>query len=350
MSEQWEASGLLEPVSADEPCGKNIEDADPMGWAAFDAYELFGQSTLEPQKNEDGTEIKRRHRPPEWRDIKNQSLDALKTTRDLRLLGYLASALIRTDGLSAFFKTLGVASHWIEQYWAQVYPQLDEDGDPLFRKNALNGLADPVAVVDGVRRAPLVSSRQHGIFSLRDLDLAAGQVSGTMDGAPQQSQIDAAFEAMPIEELQALADSTTQALASLASVDAAMRRETGVNGAPNFDPLTAQLKKMEAALTAQLEKHPGAAVAAVASEDGVAAGESGAAAVIGVGSIRSRQDAIRALDAAAEFFRRNEPSSPVPLFVERAKRLVAKDFLEVLADIVPDALPQARQAGGLKDE
>jgi type VI secretion system protein ImpA len=56
------------------------------------------------------------------------------------------------------------------------------------------------------------------------------------------------------------------------------------------------------------------------------------------------------LDAVTEFFRRNEPSSPVPLFVERAKRLVAKDFLEVLADMAPDALAQAKRAGGIKDD
>jgi type VI secretion system protein ImpA len=48
-----------------------------------------------------------------------------------------------------------------------------------------------------------------------------------------------------------------------------------------------------------------------------------------------------------KYFRRNEPSSPIPLFVDRAKRLVAKDFLEVLADIAPDALAQARVAGGV---
>ena len=52
----------------------------------------------------------------------------------------------------------------------------------------------------------------------------------------------------------------------------------------------------------------------------------------------------------ADFFRRHEPSSPVPLFVDRAKRLVSKDFLEVLADVAPDALASARSAGGLKDE
>ena len=52
----------------------------------------------------------------------------------------------------------------------------------------------------------------------------------------------------------------------------------------------------------------------------------------------------------ADFFRRAEPSSPIPLIVDRAKRLVSKDFLEVLADIAPGAVSQARAAGGLKDE
>jgi type VI secretion system protein ImpA len=56
------------------------------------------------------------------------------------------------------------------------------------------------------------------------------------------------------------------------------------------------------------------------------------------------------LDAVADFFRRTEPSSPIPLFLARAKRLVSKDFLEVLADIAPEAVAQARAAGGLKDE
>jgi type VI secretion system protein ImpA len=39
----------------------------------------------------------------------------------------------------------------------------------------------------------------------------------------------------------------------------------------------------------------------------------------------------------------------VPLFIERAKRLVAKDFLSVLEDIAPDALAQAKSVGGVRD-
>jgi hypothetical protein len=35
--------------------------------------------------------------------------------------------------------------------------------------------------------------------------------------------------------------------------------------------------------------------------------------------------------------------------VDRAKRLVAKDFLEVLADVAPEALASAKAAGGIRE-
>ena len=45
MSPGWDGKSLLEPISADAPCGKNVEDTDVL--AAFDAYQLFGQTSLE---------------------------------------------------------------------------------------------------------------------------------------------------------------------------------------------------------------------------------------------------------------------------------------------------------------
>jgi len=70
----------------------------------------------------------------------------------------------------------------------------------------------------------------------------------------------------------------------------------------------------------------------------------------GVGEISSRQDAIRAIVAAVLFFRKYEPSSPVPILLERARRLVSKGFMEVLEDIAPDGLAQARIVGGIRGD
>ena len=341
MSAAWDGLDLLQPISEAEPCGRNLEDTDTL--AAFDGYQIFGQSTLDHDPEEP-----RKNRPPDWREIKVHALETLKISKDLRLLAYLGSATLRTDGVPAFIASLAMASQWLETYWPNVFP-LIEDGDAIFRRNALNCFFDPVAIVDGLRKAPLINNRQHGPVSLRDVDVATGQAApGQSDGNQEEARIRAAFGATPLDELKGLSEAVSQGRRALTGIDGIMRRESGVEAAPSIEPLSAQLKKIEAVLRSQIAMHPDGATAE--PSEGEAAVSGNGAGTIAVGAIRSRQDAIRALEAAAEFFRRNEPSSPIPLFLDRAKRLVSKDFLEVLADVAPDALPQARSAGGLKDE
>ena len=59
------------------------------------------------------------------------------------------------------------------------------------------------------------------------------------------------------------------------------------------------------------------------------------------GRVDTRDDVIRALDAINDYYRRREPSSPVPLVLERAKAWVNMDFMSVLKDISPDGVDEA---------
>jgi type VI secretion system protein ImpA len=131
---------------------------------------------------------------------------------------------------------------------------------------------------------------------------------------------------------------------SLDSIEESMRSKGGSEAAPDFTTLAAPLSRTRKLVREHLATR-------VPSEDGTPAGDNGAApgGAVGVGAIRTRQDATRALDAIAAFFRTNEPSSPIPLLLERAKRLVAKDFLEVLAELAPEALAPAKAASGVRD-
>lgn len=339
----WERPELLQPITADQPCGENLEDSPLL--ASFDAFRLFGQPVpLDAPQEKGETRIPKPAESPEWIKIRDEALEALGKSKDLRLLAYLGTSLLWTDGLPAFSETLTIASRWLDTYWAQIYPLVDEDAIP--RRNALNCFADQRAVVDRLRRVPLVSNRQHGKFSLRDIEIATGQVpAGETDTRPDPGQIDAAFAATPLDELKLVQQSVAASLSALKGVDARMRTEAGSDAAPSFDPLSAQLVRVDRVLRAQLAAHPNGAGAESAGVDSATAADTG---VKAVGAIRSRQDAIRALDAVAEFFRQTEPSSPIPLFLERAKRLVSKSFLEVLADIAPEAVGQARAAGGLR--
>ena len=59
---------------------------------------------------------------------------------------------------------------------------------------------------------------------------------------------------------------------------------------------------------------------------------------------------IRMLDAICEFYERNEPASPVPLLMRRARRLVHMDFLAIIRDLVPDAARQVEELMGTEEE
>jgi type VI secretion system protein ImpA len=68
------------------------------------------------------------------------------------------------------------------------------------------------------------------------------------------------------------------------------------------------------------------------------------------GEITSREEIARMLDRACEYFHRYEPSSPVPLLLERAKRLMSKDFVEILRDLAPDGIAQFEVVSGINRE
>ena len=49
------------------------------------------------------------------------------------------------------------------------------------------------------------------------------------------------------------------------------------------------------------------------------------------------------------FYERNEPSSPIPILLQRVNRLVSMDYLEIMAELTPDAVKQAKALAGMKD-
>ena len=153
------AGTLLEPSGGTAVRG-DLEDTALL--ASFDTFRLFGQASppdLRPDPRDN--EGKQLLPPPEWAEIKNRALDALRRTKDLRLLAHLGTASLWTDGLPPFAETLAIASQWLETYWAETYPLVDEDA--ILRRNALNCFADPTAVIDWLGRLPLVASRRWNI-------------------------------------------------------------------------------------------------------------------------------------------------------------------------------------------
>lgn len=79
--------------------------------------------------------------------------------------------------------------------------------------------------------------------------------------------------------------------------------------------------------------------------------ENGQATVLsggGSGEIRNRSDVLATLDRICDYYARAEPSSPVPMLLQRARRLVNKDFMAIIRDLTPSAVSEAEVIGGLE--
>jgi type VI secretion system protein ImpA len=343
MSEAWDDLSLIEPLAGESPCGPGLDASELL---AFDAFRIFGQQValdapLEPA--EGGREGERRRVPkpansPEWAELRDRSLEALTRSKDLRVLAYFGAAVLRTDGPAALCRVIAVASTWLSGFWDTVHPLATDDS--LERQSALSAFTDHFAFVEPLRKAVLVSSRQHGRFSLRDIQ----------NGSVRQA-VEGAFDEMPLTDLQCFCQRVLQAHVALQQMESQIKA-TDTDPVLTFKVLAEVLEQLHRLLSGQVARrtNSGGAVDGAVTADGGVAAANGASARVTAGTIGTRADAIRALDAVAAFFRQTEPSSPVPLLLDRAKRLVDKSFLEVLADIAPGALGEARSVSGVKDQ
>jgi type VI secretion system protein ImpA len=68
------------------------------------------------------------------------------------------------------------------------------------------------------------------------------------------------------------------------------------------------------------------------------------------GVINNNQDVIKTLNLVCDYYKKQEPSSPVPMFIERAIRLVGKNFMEALKDVAPAGVDEAKFILGKQHE
>jgi type VI secretion system protein ImpA len=235
-----------------------------------------------------------------------------------------------------------------------VHPQPDPDApsDYTIRLSALTFLDNLQSLINPIRRAELVASPAHGRFSLRDIQIAAGKLKAAQDEkTPQPAAIEAAFRECEIGQLRSALQAVEQSLQHAADIDSAWAANAGSRDLA-ANQLTGVLQEIRRELQPKLASHPDAVAEDIPATPGETEGAGGARAGSPpfAGVIRSREDVIRVLDSACEYLTRHEPSSPVPLLLQRAKRLMVKDFLQIIQDLAPDALSAVSKIGGVDSQ
>ena len=338
---------FLSPRSETEPSGPNLE-YEPV----FTALMLAAQPGEERQMGDQVLAAQE----PDWRDVITKAEAVLARSHDLRAATILAQAATRTGGFEGLAPVLAYVRGCLEQHWDTCHPQLDpdDDDDPTMRINAVLTLTDQAGLVRALRLAPMTDSATFGRLTLRDLAVAEGEIEqpADMPHKPDAASVAAAFKDSPRERLRARSVALSSIAADLAAIDRVFDDRTPGRG-PDLGQLARLTRKALTRINAALGEDAPAASPVETGQgmaDGPAPGPRDAPAPGFSGPIASPAQVRTALEAIIGYYDTYEPSSPLPILLRRAHRLVGADFLTILKDLAPDSVDDLRKLGGLADD
>jgi len=338
MSRTFES--FSQPISAELPSGENLE-YDPQ----YREMEMLFQSKGEPSiAGYEDTET-----GPDWKGVERLATELLERTRDLRVQVYATIASIHTNGILAFRDNLELLRHFLENFWETVHPQLDPDdnNDPTLRLNTLQMLNEYSLIALALDRVKLVELKGLGRFGIREVELAQGKETPEKDEqVPDLNVIRQAFASADRTELDELHRAVEESLDLLTAIESVWLDKSGETTGLGLENARKSLQKVGAVLAqfTPLDR----AGAEPGADDPVELAKGGVEIVSS--AVNTRSDVIRVLDKVCEYYSVHEPSSPVPLLLRRAQRLVEKSFMEILEDMVPDGVTQARIVSGDADD
>jgi type VI secretion system protein ImpA len=334
---------LLAAVSASSPCGEDLE---------YDAEFLqLERDALGKPERIMGDSIQAGE-PPQWRKIEQASTALLQRSKDLRISHFLLQSALALDGINGLSNTLILTRELLTQYWDTLYPQLDadDDNDPTVRVNALSGLTCDTNV-QLLRDSVLIRSRAFGPVSLRAAFNAAGLQSFAEERLTPD-ELAGALQDVDAEQLDAIRSALASARAAAEDIEQFVSQQVG--SAQGVD-LSALKQPLRQALTllgeARGQSSPGDSEAGMAvtehSDAVVADGEPATPrSARATAAIGSREDVTRHLDLILSYYARHEPSSPLPVLLNRARLLVNADFATIVRNLIPDGMTQFENLRG----
>jgi type VI secretion system protein ImpA len=326
---------LAAPVTADAPCGADLEyDAD------FLALEQAMQ--VKPEQQFGDTIVAAAG--PDWREVSAMSEALFNRTKDLRVAVSFVRAAANMNGFTGYLQGLKLIHRLCETYWEQLFPLLDADynNDPAMRMNVLMSLAHYDAGLLDLRNAQIVKTRAAQLL-VKDVEFALGVSPAPPDAVPMSEVEIASILRDALEQDPGALEALLEAKHVGDSLQTFLNEKVGSDRAADLKPvrnLLAAISKVAGSIQTSGQESAGA--------DGNV--ETMPASAAATGNLRSREDAVRALDRVCEYLERNEPTNPAPLFIRRAQRLMTMNFVDIIRDMVPDSMGQVETLTGINRE
>ena len=333
---------FLEPLSENSVCGDDLEYNPKF-------QEMVRSAMGEPERQVGDSIIPAEE--PDWRLLHRTSLQLLEATRDIRVSVYLTQAEVKLNGFQGVCQGLALTYGLLEHFWDCVHPQQDsEDSYPVLRMNTLTTLNDFDSFLSIILSIPLTASRTFSV-DLRKLNHASGKVKIDTERVDllSQSQIQAAFKDSDDEVLLKNKEYVKTALLKVEQIQALTVEKVGAMNAPDLAALVHMLQDIDGVYeqyAPALEPTDNPlighhSVTEIPADAPLMPAHIEGDSVAVPHSIKSREDISQVIDLICEYYKKNEPTSPVPLLLNRVKGLLYKDFIEILEDLAPEGVHQA---------
>ncbi len=326
---QW-----IEPLP-DGTCGPNLEYSN-------DFLELQSESLGRAENQFQVAE------EPDWKKVQRLSENLLNQSRDLRLLVLWLTSQLYLKGLSGLLPSLALMVHWCKQHWSSLNPPLDA-GDPYERLNAIEVLAQGESFHSVLKRTEVITLPMIGTVQVRHFAYALDKASplNPSDLTPR-SQLESAIQMQSTQviRIRAVILDIQAGLKALAGV---LNLQLPDQVLPDFHNATELLNNV--LILFPRDKKVGQLAAGTTADPGSGLHNNSQLEESIVdyagGVVRSRQDALRAIEAVCLYLEKAEPTNPAQLLLKRAARLIDKNFLALMKDLAPGALNDVARIMGV---
>lgn len=314
------------PALAGSAHGARLLELKDARAAARDAERL---ETREAPGSDEAMSLRaeaRRH----WEAIADGAPELLAVSRDLEVLCWLCEARLRIDGLCGLRDAFALLEACVERYWDRgLHPQADP-ADPAERIAAfvaLNGEEQPGALIRPLRMAELAESSDGGSISLWHAQTPA-----------HKALFESAILRAPHGALREHYRAAAEILASVERIAGFLRPKIGADAVP-----TSYLRGViEDIMSELVAKVPTVAESPADVEPGTAPGQDlpspqGAPAAASPQALNNREEALKSLLRAADYFERTEPHSILAQSLRDLVRRARLPLLELLEELIPNA-------------
>ena len=315
---------LLQPITEENPCGKDISDET-------DFYMLE-----ELAKGKQETQFSAAE-PPNWKEVINLALTLFGQSKDLWIAYYILCGMVNLNGDDGMVKGFGFLEALLKKFWDLLNPKLDKDSDmpALQRINAIKDVFSMQGLfVTGVNNITLTKS---GIGSFRYRDIIN---SGKDDQLPTEDTILAAISDSDKEFLESL-KSNLKKTQELALSIKSFLQDKGITPEfeESFELFISMINTIEKYLDVNNNTIKDEQTEALNASNKTSRNKETPARGKNIADqISNYQDIIKMLRKICQWYEENEPSSPVPLFLNKAESLVGKSFVDIVNDVASSAM------------